>query len=86
MAIEARRLSSEAVRTSIDSQRRVSLNEERKRPVDLGKGGADAKKEQAEPSKEQNVAPDAQQASTSGILADMEAFQKEIDELRARMT
>jgi hypothetical protein len=86
MAIEARRLSSEAVRTSIDSQRRVSLNEERKRPVDLGKGEADAKKEQAEPSKEQNVAPDAQQASTSGILADMEAFQKEIDELRARMT
>jgi hypothetical protein len=64
-------MSSEMARTSIDSQRRVSLNEERKRPADQGK--------------EHTPAPDTQ-PSTSDILADMEAFQKEIDELRARMT
>jgi hypothetical protein len=66
-------MSSEAARTSIDSQRRVSLNEETKRS--------------AEHIGEQAAAPETQpNASASDILADMEAFQKEIDELRARMT
>jgi hypothetical protein len=71
--MESRRMSGEAARTSIDSQRRVSLNEERKRPADQKTG--------------RTPAPDAQpKASASDILADMEAFQREIDELRARMT
>ncbi len=73
MGAELRRMSNEAARTSIDSQRRVSLHEENKRPAEQAVGQAAASETQPN-------------ASTSDILADMEAFQKEIDELRARMT
>jgi hypothetical protein len=74
-ASESRRTSNEMARTSIDSQRRVSVNEENDKFM------VEKDKEQ------QKINPKTpSKPSTSDILADMEAFQKEIDELRARMT